>query len=436
MKSKKAWIVSVDMGYGHQRAAYPFKEIAFERIITANSDNIVTKKEQKQWRKFQSSYERISRFKSVPVIGPIVWNIYDKFQAVSPYYPFRDLSRPTLGSIYMHRLIKKNFMKSVVDYTEKKDLPMVSTFFGPAIAAAHAKKKNIYCIVTDTDINRTWVPEEPKKEKLYYCTPTEHATKRLIQYGVPKKNIFFTGFPLPRENTGADLHLLKRDLGTRLPNLDPNKIYISRYRESIKKHLGKYYKSRVCHKLTITFAVGGAGAQGEIGSAIIKSLRKHIINNEIKINLIAGTRPEVRDYFINIAKEHNVGNRIGKNINILLSADKDNYFKEFNQLLHTTDILWTKPSELSFYTALGIPIIITPPIGSHEILNGKWLTRMGTGFPQENPEYCNEWLFEWLDKGILAEAAWEGFMEAPKYGTYNIEKLIFANNKEKVEFKY
>ena len=34
----KAWVISVDMGYGHQRAAYPLRDIAFERIITANSD--------------------------------------------------------------------------------------------------------------------------------------------------------------------------------------------------------------------------------------------------------------------------------------------------------------------------------------------------------------------------------------------------------------
>ena len=29
---KKAWVISVDMGYGHQRAAYPLKDIAYERI--------------------------------------------------------------------------------------------------------------------------------------------------------------------------------------------------------------------------------------------------------------------------------------------------------------------------------------------------------------------------------------------------------------------
>jgi len=36
--NQKAWIVSVDMGYGHQRAAYPLKRFAFKnKIITANT---------------------------------------------------------------------------------------------------------------------------------------------------------------------------------------------------------------------------------------------------------------------------------------------------------------------------------------------------------------------------------------------------------------
>jgi hypothetical protein len=33
----QAWVVAVDMGYGHQRAAYPFRDIACEGIITAKN---------------------------------------------------------------------------------------------------------------------------------------------------------------------------------------------------------------------------------------------------------------------------------------------------------------------------------------------------------------------------------------------------------------
>ncbi len=424
------------MGYGHQRAAYPLKDMAYERIINSNSDKIVTRKERKTWHRFRAFYEGVSRMRSIPFIGEFIWKVYDHFQRISPFYPFRDLSRPTFGSIYMHRMIRKGFLKSIADYTKRKNIPFVSTFFAPALAAAHAGLDDVYCVVTDTDINRAWVPEFPKKEKLYYLTPTEHSTKRLVEYGVPEKNIFFTGFPLPKENIGSNLEILKHDLGLRLANVDPKRVYVNRYKLTIKKQLGKFYKSKSNRPLTITYCVGGAGAQREIAYKILKSLKKKIMEGSVHINLIAGTRVEVQQYFFNIIKDLKLNAHLDKNITVQCALDKKSYFEQFNQLLRTTDILWTKPSELSFYTALGLPIIISPPLGSHEIMNQKWLVRMGSGFPQEDPEYCSEWLFEWLDKGILGEAAWEGFTEAPKFGTFNIEKVIFTANKKSVKFRY
>ncbi|MEK7072745.1 MAG: hypothetical protein AAB969_04190, partial [Patescibacteria group bacterium] len=101
------------------------------------------------------------------------------------------------------------------------------------------------------------------------------------------------------------------------------------------------------------------------------------------------------------------------------------FFKEFNKVLRKTDILWTKPSELSFYCALGIPIITAPPICSQEIFNQRWLRFIGAGVKEDEPRYVNEWLPDWLKSGWLAEAAMQGFLEAPKFGTYNIEKIIF-----------
>jgi len=164
---------------------------------------------------------------------------------------------------------------------------------------------------------------------------------------------------------------------------------------------------------------------------MLKSLAKRIKSDEIRINLTAGTRLEVAEYYKQNIMEMGLGDRLGKNLNIFFAWDKKTYFKNFSYLLHTTDILWTKPSEMSFYTALGLPIIIAPPIGAHEYYNRKWLMDMGSGFPQENPEYTNEWLYDWLESGRLAEAAFEGFIEAPKLGIYNIEQVIFSQMKEK-----
>ncbi len=435
-KKKKVWLVSVDMGYGHQRAAYPLKDIAYGRIITANSDKNISRAEQATWQRLKTLYENVSRMRTLPVIGGLLWKAYDSFQSISPYYPFRDLSKPNLGALSLHKLIKKGFMQGIVDYTKKLRMPYVATFYAPALAAAYAHVKEVYCVVTDTDINRAWVPVDPDKNKLYYLTPSRESTKRLMAYGVPEERIFFTGFPLPKENLGSNLEILKRDVGNRLPNLDPNRVFLNRYHDTLKKHLGGHLRPHSNHPLTITYAVGGAGAQKEIGYLIMKSLRDKILGHKIKVNLIAGTRLDVELYFEELVRKLNLQKELGHHLFILFTLDKKHHFKAFNEILHTTDILWTKPSELVFYTGLGLPIIMSPPLGAHEVMNQKWLMRMGSGLQQENPVYTSEWLFDWLERGILAEAAWEGFTEAPRYGTYNIEKVVFSKEKRRVKFRY
>jgi len=422
---KKAWVVSVDMGYGHQRAAYPLKDIAYERIITANSDKFLTEKEKNAWRKTQAFYESISRLVSLPIIGKRIFRLYDKFQSIDEFYPYRDLSKPNIATLYFDKLIRKGLNKSLMMHLKRNELPIVATHFVPALAADYNGIKKVYCVVTDTDINRAWLAKDPAKSKIIYLAPCQHTVKRLRQYGVPDNRIIMTGFPLPKENVGgANLHIIKRDLGRRLPNLDPRRTYLRRYEKVIKAKLGRYYKKKSKHKLTITFMIGGAGAQREIGLKMLKSLKKRVLDNKIVINFSAGTRLDVAEYYRQNIIQLGLEKCLGRNLSIIFAWNKPSYFQTLNNVLHNTDILWSKPSELSFYAALGLPIIISPPIGAHEYYNQKWLMEMGTGFPQENADFTAEWLDDWLERGILAEAAFEGFMEAPKLGTYNIERVV------------
>jgi hypothetical protein len=99
--------------------------------------------------------------------------------------------------------------------------------------------------------------------------------------------------------------------------------------------------------------------------------------------------------------------------------------------MRETDILWTKPSELSFYAGLGIPIVMTPPIGSQERFNRQWLFEIQAGIKQEKPEHADQWLFDWLDNGRLAEAAWAGFLKARKLGTYRILEILATGSMER-----
>jgi len=176
------------------------------------------------------------------------------------------------------------------------------------------------------------------------------------------------------------------------------------------------------------FSTGGAGAQSEIGLNIARQLASHIKNNSLKLILSVGTNQKMRDFYLTAITRLNLDKTT--NLEILYEKNIQDYFSRFNKTLRQTDILWTKPSELSFYSALGIPIIIAPPIGSQEDFNKNWLLRSGFGLEQGNIKYIEQWLFDWLKEGFFAEAAMEGFIEGEKMGTYHIKRLITRHGKQ------
>ena len=424
----KAWVVSVDMGYGHQRAAFPLKDIAFERIITANSDRIISPRERRIWKFSRVFYETVSRLRAIPVLGRLTFGLYDKLQHIGPFYPFRVDHHPTLSVLQVKNwIVHRGLCSSLIDYVRKEKLPFIATHFIPALAAEYLGLDEVYCVVTDTDINRVWVSDKPAASKITYLASSRHAVMRLRAYGVPDERIVLTGFPLPKENIGGlGKKTLKQDLADRLPNLDPKRKFLTEERAVILQHLGpRGIKRKSSHPLTLTYMVGGAGALAEIGVQIVASLKDRILKGEMSVNLAAGTRLDVAAYFKKELKLIGIDSETCENVRIRFAIDKRTYFASASEALRTTDILWTKPSELSFYTALGLPIIIAPAVGAQEVFNKEWLIHIGSGFEQEDPRYTNDWLFYVLESGKYAEAAWHGFMEAPCLGTYSIEDVVF-----------
>jgi len=421
---KKVWLISVNMGYGHQRTAYPLRDIAFDgKIINANDYQGIPQQDRKIWETARKFYEFISRFRRIPLIGKAVFSIYDRFQKILNFYPRRDLSKPNFSLKQTYNLFRNGWGKNLISKLKQKPISLVTTFFIPAFMAEFFHYPGeIFCIICDTDISRTWAPLDPKKSKIKYFAPNKRVVERLKLYGVKPKNIFLTGYPLPLKNIdGKNMETLKKDLKYRLLNLDPQKEYFERYKILVEGKLGKMPQKNN-HILTIMFAVGGAGAQKEVGIKIVESLTKKIKANEIKIILVAGIKEKVKNFFLEKIRELNLENN--KNIEIIYDFSIENYFKKFNQKLKKTDILWTKPSELSFYTALGLPIIIAPPIGSQEYFNKSWLFKSGFGSPQKNPRDTEQWLFDWIKHGYLAEAAMQGFIEGEKLGTLRIKNII------------
>jgi len=433
-QKQKMYVVAVDMGYGHQRAAYPFLKTSKSGIINANHYQGISNLENKIWESNRKMYELISRFKKIPILGEGIFKAMDYFQRIEPFYPRRDLSANSSQQKYFYKKVKNGLMKPLIKELNKNPLPFVTSFFVTAYAAEYYNYKgDIYCIVCDADIARAWAPYFPKKSRIHYLAPNKRVKERLQLYGVREKKISVTGFPLPKENIGdRDMKILKKDLSARLYNLDPRGIYRKKYAKLIENYLCpvKNIKKNK-HPLTITFAVGGAGAQRQLGVIILSKLKKHIKKNKIRLNLVAGNRNDVYLFFQQAVKKHCLTKC--DNLKIVYAEDKISYFKKFNKVLRTTDVLWTKPSELTFYSGLGIPIIMSEPIGSQEKYNRAWLFAIRAGIDSQDPKYVDEWLFDWLDSGWLAEAAMEGFLDAPKLGTHHIEDIVLRNKVSEIE---
>ncbi|MFA6534563.1 MAG: hypothetical protein WCT37_05365 [Patescibacteria group bacterium] len=433
---KRAWVVAVNMGYGHERAASPFSDIAEGGIIIANNYPGIPAADRRKWESSRWFYELVSRAGQLPLVGAAIFNFYDReFQQIEPFYPKRDLSAPSFQLRQMFRLIRKGWGKNLIDFVNRDpSLPFLTSFFLPAfMAEAHGYRGEIYCILCDADISRTWAPLHPGKTRINYLAPNSRVVERLKLYGVPAKNIHLTGFPLPDGNIGGtDLGVLKKDLWHRIHHLDPSHNFINKYQDSLVHYLGAEvdgHCSKQC-RLTLTFAVGGAGSQRELGGQIIKNLKSQILKDQLRVNLVAGVRHDVYDYFRREIKKIGLEGRFGKNLKIIFDLNKPGYFDKFNAVLRTTDVLWTKPSELVFYAGLGLPIVMAPPIGSQEQFNRHYLEAIGAGLDQGDSAYIAEWLFDWHRSGWLAEAAFQGFLDAPKFGAYKIKQLIFHRHQQ------
>ncbi|MCB4791063.1 MAG: hypothetical protein LHV68_04165 [Elusimicrobia bacterium] len=430
--SKKAWVISAHMGLGHLRAAYPLKDIADNRILIDGSKEDSEPQDYKIWNLMRAAYYFMSRAKEIPLIGDYIYKLLCLVQEIPSYYPKRDLSKPIFPLKFLVYLIKnRGLSNSVVKLIGKKAFPVISTFYSSAIALdiLQSKKKENFLLICDSDFNRIWVPEEPKESNVKYFAPCTRVKRRLLSYGVPEGNIFLTGFPLPKENIGSEegLEILKEDLFNRLIRLDPDNYFFNIHGKTVEYYLGKKQEDFIGEKyFDLTFAVGGSGVQVGTAKRILKSFKDKIVAQKVRINLSAGIREDVYRCFIDFLYSLNLKDYMNKNVRIIYSPDPYEYFDMFNKALRTTDVLWTKPSELVFYCALGIPILMAPSVGTHEALNKRWLQDIHTGIkPAGSVDHSSEWLFDLRKSGILAEAAWDGFLKARKLGTYKIEHLVF-----------
>jgi cellulose synthase/poly-beta-1,6-N-acetylglucosamine synthase-like glycosyltransferase len=432
--SKSSAVITVLMGLGHLRAAYPLLCLKLGKMLPYGSRASTPLAEYRIWRSMRRSYYFISRAEDVPVLGSLLTRAMAWMERIDPDYRLRDQSKPNFLVRFLDCLItRRGVCRDLTEKLRHVSGPIIHTYFATAIAAdkafgADAKKEN-YLVLCDSDFNRVWVPKDPHRSNLRYCVPCSQAKRRLIAYGVAEERIYTTGFPLPLENTGCDedLDTLKSDVFERLQRLDPAHRFFQAHDTEVTQvlHRAPALLNRNTEPFTITFAVGGAGAQVKLACDIVTCLGDAIRKGMIRIILSAGIRKRSLVRILNQVNQLGLYDELGRNVQLIFDPDPFRYFDAFNLCLRRTDVLWTKPSELVFYAGLGIPILMAPPIGSHEELNATWLHNIRAGVEAPGPvEFCNEWLLDLRDSGRFAEAAWHGFLKARKRGAFRIKSLV------------
>jgi hypothetical protein len=313
---------------------------------------------------------------------------------------------------------RKGLGRSLVAYLQERNSPLVATFYSPALLADFHGYDRIYCVVTDSDVNRVWAPIRPQQSKIHYMAPSGRVVRRLRAYGVSKDQVELTGYPLPHELLGGpNLSELRRNMMPRLVRLDPNGVFRHQFAQELDA-LGPLPDADGPPHLA--FAVGGAGAQAGMPAKFLPSLRDLLRSERLRLTLVAGTKREVRDVFEEELERARLANELGRSIRVLYEPNLDEYFDRFDALLKSIDILWTKPSELTFFGALGLALVFAPPIGMQEIYNQRWALENGAGLRQRDPRVASEWLSEWLSDGTLAATAWAAHKRLPCRGLYRI----------------
>ena len=417
---KRAWLITADMGYGHQRAALPLlKHAEGGRLLAANDYPGIPDSDRRVWQEISGFYNFISRFKGRGWLGRKIFAFYDRFQRVEDFYPRRDRSASTWQLRQIASRIRKGWGRHLVEQLLSNPLPILTTYFIAGHMAEHWNYPGpIFTVVTDSDIPRAWVPPVPSDSKITYLASTPRSAERLLQYGVAPERIVVTGFPLPEELVRRTPELLP----ARLARLDPRGVFRKRWAGSLRQHLGQTRPVKP-GPVAITFAIGGAGAQTELAKDLF-GLTDLIRTGRIRLNLMAGISARAAGKFQKVARRLGLEKYLGTGLKICLAETKDENYRLMNGILAETDILWTKPSELCFYAGLGLPVIMAEPVGSHEERNREWLIDLGAGKDQLDPNCAGEWLWDWILSGKLAEAAFQGYLKIERHGAENIGKAL------------
>ncbi len=388
-------VAAIEMGYGHLRPAAALAERLGTTVMQIDAPPLGDARDREFWTRSRRLYEPLTRFSQLPGFGPPLRALLEAVTAIPPPWPSRDLSAPSAGTKWMLKAARDGVGQALARHLRETGAPLIATFYAAPILAELHGARGLHCLITDSDVNRVWAPPHPERSAIVYFAPADRARRRMESYGVPRSRIRVTGYPLPDSLVGSDQAAATANFRARMERLE----------------------GRAVPPLVV-FAIGGAGAQVPLARSVIAGARRQILDGSLRFAFVAGTRPEVANALRAALSAAGLASHPG--VELLAEPDVFACFARFDALLARADALWSKPSELTFFAALGLPFVAAPPVGVHEHWNLRWAADRGAALVQHDPSAAGEWLLEWLHDGALAAAADAGMRHLPRMGLYEI----------------
>jgi hypothetical protein len=294
-----------------------------------------------------------------------------------------------------------------------KEIPFIATHVWPAQAAIHAGVKTVVNVIPDN-----WPMALHLAEGSIHTvqTPSSYFGYKTLK-GMDKKKLLK---PIPSDMLYEVGHYIDHEL-------------VKDLEEDCAKRLNRINKNEAKR---ILLTIGGAGAQKEIFIALIKRLLPKVITNEVALFINVGDHQRVWDGIVKEIPE--LGNTATtyfndwdktstfaqKALNESVSGihafyDEDIFAAVYasNLLMRASDVLVTKPSELSFYP---VPKLLIKRVGGHEAWGAIRAAEIGDGTIEcETNELALQMLDILVDDKDMLTMMVNNIIKANKNGVYN-----------------
>lgn len=300
-----------------------------------------------------------------------------------------------------------------------KDIPYIATHVWPSQAAIHAGLTHVVNAIPDN-----WPMALHLSEGALHTVQTPSAyigyrtlsgfSKNQILKPIPKEDIVYTGHYVDDDF----VRNIESDCTARINRLSSGKA------------------------MRFLLSIGGAGAQADYFCELIKTLIPHIKNGSTALyvnigdyenvwTLLKQKIPELDSLSIlhfDQWKETkafaealllDTGATSEKSAGIHVFCHKDIFAAVYatNLLMRTSDVLITKPSELSFYP---IPKLLIQHVGRHETWGAIRAAEIGDGTPEcQSVEEAQNMLELFLQNPDMVISMCRAIMAAKKAGVYN-----------------